>query len=58
MLILSRKVGETIIINDEIFIKVIEIKGNQVRLGIEAPDAVEIYRQEIYNKVKDVLQTV
>jgi carbon storage regulator len=47
MLVLSRKRNETIIINGDIRIMVVDIRGNQVRLGIEAPDSVRIVRQEL-----------
>ncbi len=47
MLVLSRKLNETIIINGDIHIMVVGIRGNQVRLGIEAPDSVGIFRQEL-----------
>ena len=48
MLALSRKKDEAIIINDDIEITVIEIKGDQVKLGITAPKSVPIYRKEVY----------
>ncbi len=53
MLVLTRKVGEAITIGDQIKIKVVEVKGNQIRIGIEAPDDVRIYREEIFVKVKE-----
>jgi carbon storage regulator len=53
MLVLTRKVGEAIAIGDQITIKVVEMKGSQVRLGIEAPADFRIYREEIYLKVKE-----
>lgn len=52
MLILTRKLGEQITIGDEITVKLLEIKGNQVRLGIEAPRHVSIHRQEIYERIR------
>lgn len=52
MLVLTRKSDEAIKLGDDITITVIEITGNQVRLGIEAPDSVRIYRKEIYEKIK------
>lgn len=48
MLVLTRKIGELIVIGDDIKIKVVEIKGRQVRLGIEAPRSIEVNREEIY----------
>ena len=53
MLALSRKKDEAIIINDDIEITVIEIKGDQVKLGITAPKSVPIYRKEVYVQIKD-----
>ncbi|WP_018249193.1 carbon storage regulator CsrA [Orenia marismortui] len=52
MLILTRKQDESIIINDEIEIKILEIDGNRVQLGIEAPKSVPIHRQEVYEDIQ------
>ncbi len=52
MLILSRKLGQKIIINDNIVITVMETNGGTVKLGIDAPSGVKIYREEVYNAVK------
>jgi len=52
MLILTRKLGERITIGDNIVITLIEIAGSQVRLGIEAPKGISIYRQEIYERIR------
>jgi len=52
MLVLTRKVGESIAIGDNIKVKVVELKGSQVRLGIQAPDEMRIYREEIYVRVQ------
>jgi carbon storage regulator len=51
MLILTRKVGESVVIGERIKVYIIEIKGQQVRLGIEAPGDTSIYREEIYKKI-------
>lgn len=51
MLILSRKEGESIIIGETIKVHIIEIRGRQVRLGIEAPEETPVYREEIYQKI-------
>lgn len=48
MLILSRKTNESIMIGDQIEISVVDIKGDQVKLGIQAPRSVKVYRQEVY----------
>ena len=51
MLILTRKVGQTIVINDTILVTVLQVKGGQVRLGIEAPKDVSVHRQEIQERI-------
>ncbi len=51
MLVLTRKAGEGIVIGDDITIKVIEMKGGGVRIGIDAPKNRKIYRQEIYDRI-------
>lgn len=51
MLVLTRKIGESIIMNGDVKIKILEMRGKQVRIGIEAPKAVVIYREEIYQKI-------
>lgn len=51
MLILARKIGEAIKIADEITIKVMEIKGGQVKIGIEAPHHITIHRNEVYERI-------
>ena len=52
MLALSRKAGESIIINNDIEIVVLDVKGEQVKLGINAPKSVPIYRKEIYDQIQ------
>ena len=52
MLILTRRVGETINIGDGVRVTVLTIKGNQVRIGIEAPREIPVHRQEIYERIK------
>ncbi len=56
MLILTRRIGETIRINDDISVTVLGVKGNQVRLGIEAPEGVSVHRQEIFERIQAGLQ--
>jgi carbon storage regulator len=51
MLILTRKIGESVTIGDKIKVYVIEIKGRQVRLGIEAPPDTMVHREEIYQRI-------
>jgi len=53
VLILSRKLNETIIVNDNIEISVIEIKGENIKLGIQAPSSVKIYRREVYEAIQE-----
>ncbi|MCI5936874.1 MAG: carbon storage regulator CsrA [Eubacterium sp.] len=53
MLALARKENESIVINDNIEITILEVKGDQVKLGIEAPRSVPIYRKEIYTQIQD-----
>lgn len=56
MLVLSRKKSEAIVIgNDQIEITVVEVRGDRVRLGIEAPEAVPIYRKEVWLQIQDEL---
>ncbi|MEI4220180.1 MAG: carbon storage regulator CsrA [Candidatus Dasytiphilus stammeri] len=52
MLILTRRVGETVIIGNEITVTVLAVKGNQVRMGINAPKNVSVHRDEIYKRIK------
>jgi carbon storage regulator len=52
MLILTRRVGETIMIGDDVTCTVLCVKGNQVRVGINAPKSVSVHREEIYERIK------
>ena len=53
MLVLSRRLGETLIIGDDIKITVLGISGNQVRLGIAAPKDVSVHREEVYQRIQN-----
>jgi len=52
MLILSRKLNEKIVIGDGIIVSIVEIRGDQIKLGIEAPKTVKVYRQEVYDAIQ------
>lgn len=52
MLILTRRVGETLMVGDEVTVTVLGVKGNQVRLGVNAPKEVAVHREEIYERIK------
>ena len=53
MLILTRKIGETVAIGDEVKVQVVEVKGRQVRLGITAPAALAVHREEVFQRIQE-----
>lgn len=53
MLILTRRVGESLMIGDDVVVTVLASKGNQIRIGIEAPKEVAVHREEIYNIIQE-----
>ena len=53
MLILTRKIGETFKVGDEVSVTVLGVRGSQIRIGISAPRAIDVYREEIYDKRKN-----
>jgi len=56
MLILTRRIGETLKIGDDIQVTILGVKGNQVRVGIAAPKSVPVHRQEIYDRVQQAAE--
>lgn len=52
MLILTRRVGETLMVGDDVTVTVLGVKGNQVRIGVNAPKAVSVHREEIYMRIQ------
>ena len=52
MLILTRKVGESLLIGDEVSITILNVRGNQVKIGVKAPKEISVHREEIYQRIK------
>ena len=57
MLILTRRVGETLVIGDDVTVTVLGVRGNQVRLGVNAPKDVAVHREEIYQRIQNEKDT-
>lgn len=53
MLELTRRVGEAIMIGDDVVVKILQVNGNQVRIGIDAPKKIPVHREEVYNKISE-----
>lgn len=53
MLILTRRIGESIVIGDDVFITILGIKGNQIRIGLDAPQSTTVHREEVYLRIQE-----
>ncbi len=56
MLVLTRRIGESLIIGDEVTITVLGVTGNQIRIGVDAPKSVSVHREEIYQRIQNEKQ--
>lgn len=56
MLILTRRVGETLMVGDDVTVTILEVKGNQVRIGVNAPKDIAVHREEIYDRIQQEQQ--
>lgn len=56
MLILSRRIGETLMVGDEVTVTILEVEGNQIRIGINAPKEIAVHREEIYDRIQQEQQ--
>ena len=54
MLILTRRVGETVLVGNDVTVTIVGVKGKQIRIGINAPKDVAVHREEIYERIRDV----
>lgn len=52
MLILTRRVGETLMVGDDVTVTILGVKGNQIRIGVNAPKDVEVHREEVYERIQ------
>lgn len=57
MLILTRKIGESLLIGDEVEITVLSVRGSQVKLGVKAPKEIAVHREEIYHRIKSLSES-
>lgn len=53
MLVISRRIGETLMIGTDVTVTILDVKGNQIRLGIDAPREVDVHREEVYERIQD-----